>query len=97
MRIVPVGAASMLVAALSLSCANTAAQAKENKALQQLQNATTGNQSTGVTFDGGKTPTDAYPKGNTNVPAVTGAPVANSTGTASGFSVETSSGTKKSK
>src|SRR3954452_22940408 len=58
-------------------------------AMQNLKDATSG-QTTGQTFDGGKTPTDAQPGSNVNVPPVTGAPV--STGTAGGFSVQSSTG-----
>jgi hypothetical protein len=57
-------------------------------ALQQLKDATSGNQSTGKTFDNNNHPQqmDAYPKNSGNV-------VAPSSGTASGYSAPTSSGT----
>ena len=76
---------SILVLGMVLAPACFAAD--ENKALDQLKNATTGSQSTGVTFDGGKGPTDAYPKGNVSTGTVTGVPV----------DVQTSTGTAKSK
>lgn len=62
--------------------------AGDNSALQQLQKATSGDQSTGKTFDNNNHPQqmNAYPQGNTNVPSV-------SSGTAGGYSQPTSSGT----
>ncbi|GEM_PF-3756928 len=56
-----------LGAALVWMVASAAAQAQNSRpdpassAMGQLQNATSGTQSTGQTFDGGNTPTDAYP------------------------------------
>lgn len=57
------------VVALSLSGATACAQnyqnsgpASANSAFGQLQNATSGQQTTGQTFDGGRTPTDALPQ-----------------------------------
>ena len=41
-----------------------------SNALGQLGNATSGNQGTGQTFDGGHTPTDATPSGGASVPDV---------------------------
>lgn len=52
--------------------------AHAQSAMGQLNNATSGSQSTGTTFDGGNTPTDAYPSGGTaEPPAVSSGTVSN--------------------
>lgn len=53
---------------LALILAGAPALAHAQSAMGQLNNATSGSQSTGTTFDGGNTPTDAYPQGNTAEP-----------------------------
>jgi hypothetical protein len=63
----------------------------QNKALDQLKQGTSGGQTTGQTFDGGKTLTDTNPKGQVNVPSV-GSGVSVSSGSTGGYSVSPSSG-----
>jgi hypothetical protein len=84
-------AALLLVSTICLAI-NSGAFAQS--ALKQLQDATSGNQSTGKTFDNNNRQhqMNAYPSGNTNVPSVSGAAVSPSTGTASGYSVQPSTG-----
>jgi hypothetical protein len=86
-----------VIAVEFLVCTGISYAAEKKDAKEQLEKATSGTQSTGKTFDGGSTPTDAYPKGNTNVPAVTGKPVDTSTGTVGGYDVNTSTGTSTGK
>jgi hypothetical protein len=80
---------------LSTVLAAISSGAFAQSALKQLQDAASGNQSTGKTFDNNNRPQqmDAYPKGNTNVPSVSGTAVSPSTGTAAGYDVGRSSGT----
>jgi len=56
----------VLVAALLTgpALAQTDRQAPADNAMQQLENGTSGGQSTGQTFDGGAGPSDAYPNGS---------------------------------
>ncbi|MGC9953346.1 MAG: hypothetical protein ABSD21_03605 [Rhizomicrobium sp.] len=56
--------------AQNLPPANPQGAAPANSAMQQLQNATSGHQTTGQTFDNGPGPSDATPTGNTSVPSV---------------------------
>lgn len=51
----------ILVAAGATAHAQNSGPDPASSAYGQLQNATSGTQSTGQTFDGGNTPTDAYP------------------------------------
>lgn len=60
-------AMGVLVAGLALVPSMSNA---EDDAWTQLQDATSGTQSTGWTFDGGPGPTDAYPTGDVYVPEV---------------------------
>jgi hypothetical protein len=91
-----------LTTALLISAAIVLAgsAARAETAMEQLQRAT-GGQTTGQTFDGGKTLTDAVPKGGVTVqtPASksidTSSGTATSTGTAGGFDVNTSTGSAK--
>jgi len=50
-----------LVAVSTMAYAQSSGPDSASSAMGQLQNATSGTQSTGQTFDGGNTPTDAYP------------------------------------
>jgi hypothetical protein len=53
----------------NLPPSNPQGAAPANNAMQQLQNATGGHQTTGQTFDNGPGPSDATPTGNTSVPS----------------------------
>lgn len=91
--------AAITVVSVGLSQSGVeAGSGNQESALEQLKRATSGTQSTGKTFDGGPTPTDAYPKGNVTVPPVLEAkPVTPSISThsAGGYGVDTSTSTEK--
>ncbi len=61
----------VLLLGIALSCAPAFAEDNDSSAMQQLQDATSGTQPTGQTFDGCNgpcAPSDAYPQGDVNVP-----------------------------
>lgn len=56
---------------LGIVCGPAFADGDDSSAMQQLQDATSGSQPTGQTFDGCNgpcAPSDAYPQGDVNVP-----------------------------
>ncbi|MGQ0741472.1 MAG: hypothetical protein ACT4OG_04150 [Alphaproteobacteria bacterium] len=61
MKILPVLLGAAAITAITM--AGTAWAQDSGGAMDQLEDATSGTQSTGETFDGGNTPTDAYPSG----------------------------------
>lgn len=83
---------SVVVVLAGLSLVPSMSRAQDESAWEQLLDATSGTQATGETFDGSvhPLPSDAYPYGNVYVPEVQGSPVETSTGTASGYDVDTS-------
>lgn len=84
---------AVFVGLAALSLVPSISRAEDESAWEQLQDATSGAQSTGVTFDGGPTPTDAYPYGgDLDIPEPQGFPVDTSTETTGGYDVDTSTG-----
>lgn len=82
----------VFVVLAALSLVPSMSRAEDESAWEQLQDATSGYQSTGETFDGSAypLPSDAYPYGNVYVPEVESSPVDTSTGTTGGYDVDTS-------
>ena len=82
------------VVLIALSVGPSISGAQDKSAWEQLQDATSGAQSTGETFDTSvhPLPSDAYPYGSVSIPEVQGSPVETSPETSCEYDVDTSTG-----